>query len=746
MKYPHWARVVAFLLVVWAAPAGELRLRQRTIDTAVEAGNLGRFSSKQALSRRLSSGRVHWLVEAEEAFGKLQAALAQRGATVLAQLPVNGYVLVTPEDMNWDALPIRWRSVIEAADKVSPQLLAVANDLANTGAEASLGEEEAPAPSPTTLLLVRFHGDIAAWEADGILEAEGQPSLTHAALANEDRLLTVPTGQLRAVAERMALWDEVEYVFLAPSDFLAGETWYLCHGENTTETIPGFVSEEQAVHAAHPHISLLAAPLGEGWDGAGRGSAALTYSFGPMPANLDAGQTRAEASRALTAWANAIALSWRETTTRTAARNVDIFFATGEHGDPYPFLAGSRTLAHAFYPAPPNPEPLAGDIHVNSAYAWSFGGTWDVFSVVLHEAGHALGLGHSDAPGAVMYPYYKTVSGLAADDVASVQQIYAAAGETPPASPEPTPSPAPNHMSLAITAPADGLSTTASTVNFSGTLSNAPVGVRLTYRNAAGNRSGNCLVNSIRTIWSCAGIPLSEGDNLVSIVAIANAGTANEQIAEARRTVRRPVAAAVTVLVSSPSAPRLESTAASFRITGSAQHNSGIARVEWSTSRGRSGTASLNLPNAASVTFSASVPLELGENTITLRALARTGQSATTTRVIVRKQPGTAPPPDPTQDKEAPKMTVQAPIGTFIFTSAPRMTFRGTATDNVGVRRVSWRNTAGAQSGEALLQQSNGQVQWSFEVNLQSGFNAIEIRAWDEAGNACGYTATVRRY
>lgn len=74
------------------------------------------------------------------------------------------------------------------------------------------------------------------------------------------------------------------------------------------------------------------------------------------------------------------------------------------------------------------------------------------------------------------------------------------------------------------------------------------------------------------------------------------------------------------------------------------------------------------------------------------------------------------------------------------------MTFRGHATDNNGVTRISWRNSAGAQTGEATTVRTASGVQWSFDVNLQTGFNAIEIRAFDAAGNASGYTATVRRY
>jgi hypothetical protein len=51
-----------------------------------------------------------------------------------------------------------------------------------------------------------------------------------------------------------------------------------------------------------------------------------------------------------------------------------------------------------------------------------------VFSVALHELGHSLGLAHSAEPMAVMYPVYGgPIQGLAPDDIAAIQQLYAPA-------------------------------------------------------------------------------------------------------------------------------------------------------------------------------------------------------------------------------------------------------------------------------------------------------------------------------
>jgi hypothetical protein len=87
---------------------------------------------------------------------------------------------------------------------------------------------------------------------------------------------------------------------------------------------------------------------------------------------------------------------------------------------------GTSTLGLTVLPPASSNYSIAGDMAFNTGQAFNLGSTYDLFTVAMHEFGHALGLGQSSAgPWAVMWASYTgTKSGLASDDVAGIRNLY----------------------------------------------------------------------------------------------------------------------------------------------------------------------------------------------------------------------------------------------------------------------------------------------------------------------------------
>jgi len=126
---------------------------------------------------------------------------------------------------------------------------------------------------------------------------------------------------------------------------------------------------------------------------------------------------------------NAIFAAWGEVTpinfTRVASNgDIRISFERGEHGDDFPFDGMGRRLGHAWFPS----SSRGGTVHLCADEDWAVPGKtgqFDLFTVALHEVGHALGVEHTLAEPAVMaYSYGGGMAALSSDDIAAVRRLY----------------------------------------------------------------------------------------------------------------------------------------------------------------------------------------------------------------------------------------------------------------------------------------------------------------------------------
>lgn len=590
--------------------AETIHLKTRELDPLPD-----RTAYQASLLKRRMPGTSHYLVQFErEVNAETFRQLRERGIAVTGYLPRTTLMIAAPDDFSLEGMPVRWAGRLESHDKISPLILARASARGQRG------------------YVVEFHSDVDMHEARALVK-EHNLRLMENADAGAHRLLV--SGSFGALS-RLATWDEVAYIFPASPELVNHVPVRACAGAVVQQT-------------------TVAQYSGPGYPWPVTNGLTLGYFFSQLTDKLPAASTQSEILRAFSEWSKAANVNFVTGTSAQASQTMNILFAQGPHGDAYPFDGAGGVLAHTFYPAPPNPEPLAGDMHLDADERWQVGANTDVYSVVLHETGHALGLVHTDNPTDVMYPYYRLQTHLGAGDIASVQTMY---GTRDGSAPAPAPAPPSLPLFLTIQNSGDATTTSASSISFSGTTSGGTGPARVTWRTSTGLAGGA----SGSATWIIPAVPLNIGGNQITITATdAASDTVSQMISVMRQqpsTQAPPAnpstpAPPVTPTSPAPSAPQpptapadrtppwllvtypgssiVATAATTISFQGLSTDNVKVTSVTWKSSTGASGNALGTM-----IWVARGIPLLYGNNVVTIRAFDAAGNSSWRSVIVVR--------------------------------------------------------------------------------------------------------------
>lgn len=221
--------------------------------------------------------------------------------------------------------------------------------------------------------------------------------------------------------------------------------------------------------------------------------------------------------------------------------------------------------------------------------------------------------------------------------------------------------------------------------------------------------------------WSVARIPLAEGENVITIAALDVAGNlgSDSVIVTSSPAVYPPISMQIEYPTSSEA---YSTNSPAITIEGSVSGGSGITAVTWQTDRGSIGNCT-----GTDRWSAAQVPIYYGKNVITVVARDAAGNTAGDTLTIIRT------------DAEAPTINILSPsVRPTIITTNRSLVIGGSASDNVGVAKVTWITDQG-QSGVC-----SGVTSWSTAgLTLQKGSTVVTVIAQDEAGNVASDTVQV---
>lgn len=226
------------------------------------------------------------------------------------------------------------------------------------------------------------------------------------------------------------------------------------------------------------------------------------------------------------------------------------------------------------------------------------------------------------------------------------------------------------------------------------------------------------------TNWAINEIALAPGSNKITVSAFddsANMGVTNIVV-----TLNEPDSTPPVVAITEPRPdPVFSVKARNVTLAGVVVDNGGINTLTWTNVYRDGGTATVSQAGWQVE----GLELSEGPNVIQVKARDLSGNDAMAEAVIFF-----APP-----DTNAPTIAIEFPTMNAVYESGfGRINLSGTAEDNVGVSRVEWSSSSGAQ-GVAI-----GTSPWNVnDIVLQPGLNMLDFTAYDNAENSATETLSV---
>ena len=290
--------------------------------------------------------------------------------------------------------------------------------------------------------------------------------------------------------------------------------------------------------------------------------------------------------------------------------------------------------------------------------------------------------------------------------------------------PTPVPVPVPSdttNPTVSIVLPTSNAtySTQKNTITLSGNASDNVALESVTWSNASG---GNGTASGT-TNWTISDMALKEGQNFITVTVTDSSGN---RASDSLNITYTPVDDVLPQIAITSPTTNVGYTTKNKIITlsGTASDNAALKSVTWSNASGGNGTAS----GTTSWTIS-DIALNEGQNIVTVTVTDASGNRASDSMTITYTP----------VDDVLPQIAITSPTRYSVYTSKKKtVTLSGTASDNVGLKSVTWTNTLGG-NGTA-----SGTTSWTVsKISLASGQNEITVTAEDKAGNQTQKTLIV---